>query len=73
MRMKLKAVRLPEKMIRGIDTVAKEMDRSGSYVIKTAINRFLEDYCDYEIALKRLKDPTDKIITIEEMEKRFEK
>ena len=73
MRMQLKAVRLPVDMIKGIGMVAKEMERPGSYVIKIAINRFLEEYCDYEIALKRLKDPTDKIITIEAMEKRFEK
>jgi len=49
------------------------LDRTESYIIKTAISKFLEDYADYEIALQRLNDPTDKIITIEEMEEAYEK
>ena len=51
MGMKLKAVRLPETMIKGIDRIAREMERPESYVIKAAIDRFLEEYSDYEIAL----------------------
>ena len=69
----LKAVRLPEAMVGSIDAIAKALDRTESYIIKTAISKFLEDYADYEIALQRLNDPTDKIITIEEMEEAYEK
>lgn len=64
----LKAVRLPGEMVESIDAIAKAIDRTQSYIIKTAISKFLEDYSDYEIALQRLNDPTDKIITMEEME-----
>jgi len=64
----LKAVRLPEGLVENINEIAKATDRTVSYVIKAAISKFLEDYSDYEIALQRLNDPTDKIITMEEME-----
>ena len=69
----LKAVRLPATMIKSINVIAKTLDRTDSYVIKTAISKFLEDYSDYEIALQRLNNSSDEIIAMEEMEEACEK
>ena len=49
----------------------KATDRPKSYIIKKALEMYLEDYTDYQIAVDRFNDPSDKIITWKEMESRL--
>ncbi len=65
------SVRLPEKMVERLQAVAETTDRSKSYLIKKAIERYLDEYADQRIALDRLNDPRDEIITSEELKARL--
>jgi RHH-type rel operon transcriptional repressor/antitoxin RelB len=65
------SLRLPEDIVIQLDEVAENIDRSKSYLIKKAIEQYLEEYADYQIALDRLNDKDDKIISSKEMRKRL--
>ena len=70
--MSLTAIRLPDDLGHKLEEVAKHLQRSKSYLIRKAIEEYLDDCVDYEIALGRMRDKNDKIITSEEMKKRLE-
>ncbi len=65
------SLRLPDNIATQLDEVADNIDRSKSYLIKKAIEQYLEEYADYQIALDRLNDKDDEIISSEEMRKRL--
>lgn len=56
-------LRLPDDLVQQIDALAKEIDRPKTYIVKTALEEFFEEYADYYIALHRLHDKNDKILT----------
>ena len=67
-------IRLPKELIDKVEEIAVETDRPKAYIVKKAIEQYLNEYVDYSIALDRLKnnltdieyDPTNN----EEMEVR---
>ncbi len=61
------SVRMPENLIRELDSVAKTTERSRSFHIQKALEIYLEDQADLQIALDRLHDASDPIISIDEM------
>ena len=69
--MNLTALRLPDELLHRVEQIAKHLQRNKSYVIRKAIEEFINDHVDYEIALGRLNDKNDKIISSKEMRKRL--
>jgi RHH-type transcriptional regulator, rel operon repressor / antitoxin RelB len=63
------SVRLPDDVARNLEDLAKTIERPKTYVIRKAIEEYLKEYADYLIALERLNDKDDKIISDEEMMK----
>jgi RHH-type rel operon transcriptional repressor/antitoxin RelB len=63
------SVRLPKQLADRLDGVAKETERSRSYIIQKALESYIEDYADLQIALDRLHDRTDAVISGREMRK----
>ena len=61
------SVRLPEKIAHDIDEIAQETERSRSFHIQKAVEIYIKEYADLQIALDRLNDPTDAIISVQEM------
>ncbi len=68
MEMKTKAFRLPVDLIEKMDKIAREIDRNESFIVRAALKAFVDDYVDYHIALERLHDSKDDIISSAEME-----
>ena len=66
------SIRLKDKIFEKLEFLCKELDRNKSYIIKKALEQYLEDYSDYQIALDRLRDKDDEIISSVEMGKRLE-
>ena len=56
-------IRLPDDMIQELDFLANTLERSKTYIVKKAINQYLEEYKDYLIALERLNDKDDEVIS----------
>ena len=63
------SVRLPKDLADQLDAVAKETERPRSYIIQKAIESYIEDYADLQVALDRLHDRTDPIISGKELRK----
>lgn len=61
------SVRLPEDIAKRLNKLAKTLERPKTYIIKKALQEYLEEYEDYLIALHRLSDKEDAIITEKEL------
>ena len=59
------SIRLPDELMRELKEVADATHRSKTYTIHKAIE--LQEYVDYLIALERLRDKEDEIISSKEM------
>jgi len=66
---KVITVRLPEEISEKLDDLSRDMRREKSFIIKSALVQYLDEYVHYQIALDRLKDKDDKIITSEDLRK----
>ncbi len=67
------AVRLPDNLLHKLESIAKQINRTKSYIIRKAIEIYVKDHADYQIALDRLNDKDDEIISSKGMRKLFEK
>lgn len=63
------SLRLPDELARKLNDIAKETERSKSFIIQKAIESYLDDFADVQVALDRLQDKTDKVISDAEMKK----
>jgi len=63
------SVRLPKILTDQLDSIAKEIERPRSYIIQKAIESYLEDYADLQVALDRLRDKTDPVVSGKELRK----
>lgn len=63
------SVRLPDTVAKKLSTVAHETERSRSFIVQKAVETYLDDFADLQVALDRLRDNTDPIISSKEMRK----
>ena len=63
------SVRIPDALIQQLDNMAKKTERSRAFHIQKALETYLEEQADLQIALDRLHDTSDQIISLEEMRK----
>jgi len=61
------SIRLPDETADALDDLAASTSRSKSYYVIKALNTFLAEYADHQIALDRMMDKDDPIISISEM------
>ena len=54
--------RVPDELVEALDAAAQELKRSRADIIRQALERYLEDYDDLEVALERLRDPADPVL-----------
>ena len=66
------SVRLPEKLAAELEQISKETERSKSFHIQKALEMYIEECADMQIALDRLNNPADSIISLEDMRSQFE-
>jgi len=63
------SVRLPKTLADRLDSIAKEIERPRSFIIQKALESYIEDYADLQVALDRLHDRTDPVISGKELRK----
>ena len=61
------SIRLPDEIARLLEKVAAETERSRSFHVQKAVVRYLDEFADAQIALDRLRDKDDPLITAGEM------
>jgi len=54
--------RLPEEVVSLLDQAAAKLNRSRAEVARRAIEYYLEDFEDLNLALERLQDPADSVL-----------
>ncbi len=59
----LVSVRIPENLNKRIKALARALDRPKSYIFRKALETYLDEYADYLIALERLKNKRDEVIS----------
>jgi RHH-type rel operon transcriptional repressor/antitoxin RelB len=62
-------LRVEDQLDRKLQRLAKETERPKSYFIKKALELYLQEYEDYQIALARRADKDDEILTMAQMRK----
>jgi RHH-type transcriptional regulator, rel operon repressor / antitoxin RelB len=65
------SVRLPDKTARALEKLSKMTDRPKTYFVEKALESYLAEYADYQIALDRLRDKDDPVISSAELKKRI--
>ena len=65
------SLRLPPNLLKPLDKLSSTSERPRTYLIKKALENYLEEYEDYQIALTRLHDKYDKIISPGELRKKL--
>lgn len=65
------SVRLPDELYNKLQVVAKESERSKSYMVIKALESYLKDQADLQIALDRLYDTNDETLSYEAMKESF--
>lgn len=62
-------LRVEDQLDRKLQRLAKETERPKSYFIKKALELYLEEYEDFQIALARRADKNDEVMTMVQMRK----
>jgi len=63
------SIRLTEELAQPLAKLCCELDRSKTFVIKKALENYIREYADYQIALDRLKDKDDKTLSPQALRK----
>ena len=56
------SVRLEKNVIEEIDSIARRAHRSRAWIIKEAVNLYLDERADLDVALSKLQDPTSDYV-----------
>ena len=65
------SIRIPDELASKLDSVARETDRPRSYIVQKALESYIEDFADLQIALDRLHDGTNETISGKELRKKL--
>jgi RHH-type rel operon transcriptional repressor/antitoxin RelB len=65
------SVRLNDRTARALDRLSKQTERPKTYFIEKALESYLEEYADYQVALDRLRDKDDPVISSGDLKKRI--
>ncbi len=67
----LKAFRLPAPLAKRLSGLAKATHRSEKFYVTAALNTYLDDYVDAQIAKDRFNDPDSRLISGKELRSRL--
>lgn len=63
------SVRLPKTLADQLDSIARETERPRSYIIQKALESYIQDYGDLQVALDRLHDKADPVLSGRDLRK----
>ncbi len=63
------SVRLPDELAERLGGVADETERPKAFHIQKALEAYLEEFADLQIALHRVRDQTDPVFSGKELRK----
>ena len=66
------SVRISDDIASKLAEISKETERPKSFHVQKAIEAYLAEIADIQIAIDRLHDPSDPIVSIKDMRKAIE-
>lgn len=66
------SVRISDKLALKLSEIAKETERPKSFHVQKALEFYLSEIADLQVAYDRLHDTADPVISVEEMRKELE-
>lgn len=63
------SVRVTDTLAGRLQKVAEEAERPKSFIIQKALEAYLDEHADLQIALDRLRDTSDSVISSKDMRK----
>jgi RHH-type rel operon transcriptional repressor/antitoxin RelB len=63
------SIRLPEIIAKELNHIAEETERPRSFHVQKALESYIEDFADVQIALDRLRDQKDTVVSSHELRK----
>ena len=66
------SVRIRDDLASKLSEIAKETERPKAFHVQKAIETYLSEMADLQIALDRLHDPSDPLVSLENMRKNFD-
>ena len=65
------SVRLPKELADQLNGIARETERPRSFIIQKSLESYIEDFADLQVALDRLQDKSDPIVSGRKLRKSF--
>jgi len=66
------SIRISDEISKELENIAEETERAKAFHVNKAIESYIQNYADLQIALDRLHNPNDVTITSEEMRQMLE-
>ena len=66
------SIRIPERLASKLTEIAKETERPKSFHVQKALEVYLADLADLQVALDRLHDTSDAIVSIDDLRRELE-
>jgi len=66
------SVRIPDSLASELSSIAQETERTKSFHIQKALEAYLEEHADLQVAVDRLHDTSDPVISLGDMRKELE-
>ena len=66
------SIRIPDNIASQLSEISKETERSKSFHVQKALEAYLMELADLQVALDRLHDTSDQVISIKDMRKELE-
>ncbi len=66
------SVRIRDDLASKLSEISKETERPKSFHVQKAIEAYLSEIADLQIALDRLHDPSDPVVSLENMRKNID-
>jgi len=61
------SVRLPDNLAAELNNIAEITERSKSYLVQKALEIYLQEQADLQVAIDRLRDVSDPLVSMVEM------
>ncbi len=59
--------RVPDALVEALDAAAAGLKRSRADIVRQALEQYLEDFDDLNVAVQRLLDPADPVLDWDEV------
>jgi RHH-type rel operon transcriptional repressor/antitoxin RelB len=66
------SVRISNELASKLSDISKETERPKSFHIQKALEAYLSELADIQVAIDRLHDPSDPVISIKDVRKELE-